>query len=243
MGNLIIFGNKKLQYYNDILIKADLGLHEQIENKLKELLSAGSEVLDVGAGEGALSERLSDAGFKVTALDINETDFKSKKAKFCQLNFNDENELNNFSIRFSEKFDAVIGVEVIEHIENPWKYVDFMKRLIKPGGILLITTPNITSWLSRMIFLFEGRFHQFSDGDLSYGHIAPITNWELQVILKNSGFEKIDILPAGTLPFLWIVMDKRLLFYNFVSLFLRPFMRSIKKGWVIMCTAKKPISK
>jgi len=243
LGKFIIFGNKKLQYYNGILIKADLGLHEQIEKKLKELLSTGSEILDVGAGEGALSERLSDAGFKVTALDINEKDFKSKKSKFCQLNFNDENELSNFSAQYTEKFDGVIGVEVIEHIENPWKYIDFMKRLIKPGGILLITTPNITSWLSRLIFLFEGRFHQFADGDLSYGHIAPISSWELRVVLKNSGFEKVEILPGGTLPFLWLVKDKRLLFYNFVSLIFRPFMRNIKNGWVIICTAQKPINK
>lgn len=241
MGKFIIFGNKKLQYYNGILIKADLGLHEQLEKKLTEVLPNNSEVLDVGAGEGALSERLSDAGFNVTALDINAEDFKSKKAKFCQINFNNENELDNFSIQYNEKFDAVIGVEVIEHIENPWKYISFMKKMIKPGGILLITTPNITSWLSRMIFLFEGKFHQFSDGDLSYGHISPISSWELKVVLEKSGFIKVEIEPAGTLPFLWIVKDKRLLFYNFVSLVFRPFMRNIKKGWVIMCTARKTI--
>lgn len=239
MGKFIIIGNKKLQYYKDILIKADLRLHEQIAENVKSKIPAGSLVLDFGAGEGALSERLADAGYNVISADINEKDFKSKKAKFYKLDFNDKNNLENFIAEFREKFDLIISAEIIEHIENPWEYVRTIKLLLKKGGTLLITTPNTTSWLSRMYFLFEGKFHQFSDSDLSYGHISPITKWELNNVLKYGGFTNIEFRPAGTLPFLWLVNNKKVLFYNFVSLFFRPFMCGLKHGWVLMCTSIK----
>jgi 2-polyprenyl-3-methyl-5-hydroxy-6-metoxy-1,4-benzoquinol methylase len=239
LGKFIIIGNKKLQYYKDILIKADLRLHEQIADNVKSKIPVGSLVLDFGAGEGALSERLADSGYKVISADINGEEFKSKNAKFYKLDFNDKENLENFINEYREKFDLIISAEIIEHIENPWEYIRTIKLLLKKGGMLLITTPNTTSWLSRMYFLFEGKFHQFSDTDLEYGHISPITKWELNNVLKHEGFTNIEFRPAGTLPFIWVVNNKKVLFYNFVSLFFRPFMWGLKRGWVLMCTSIK----
>ena len=90
--------------------------------------------------------------------------------------------------------------------------------MTKPGGLILITTPNTTSWLSRLIFLISGRFHQFSDGDLSYGHISPITPWELNMIMSDSGVDNITVAPAGTLPPIYITGLNKLLIINFFAL-------------------------
>ena len=48
------------------------------------------------------------------------------------------------------------------------------------GVHLLLSTPNITSFLSRALFFLTGRFHQFNNGDLSYGHINPVSAFELE---------------------------------------------------------------
>lgn len=234
------FGKKKIQYYNGLLIKADLGLHEQIAEKIRLLVPIGAKILDMGAGEGALSARLSDMGYQVTAADKDRSSFKCKQSCFSCINFDVADELEKFVLRNENEFDAVLGIEVIEHVHDQWQYLLQLMRLAKKGGVILVTTPNTTSWLSRLIFFFTGRFHQFADSDLSYGHINPITPWELELILRESGADQIRISPAGTLPPIYLAGINRWAIFNVVCLVLRPFMRGILDGWCVIATARRP---
>jgi hypothetical protein len=88
------------------------------------------------------------------------------------------------------------------------------------------------------MFFLTGRFHQFSDGDLSYGHISPISAWELNLILKELNAKEIKISPAGTLPAIYL-SGLKLSFLSFFMLPLRFFMKGIVDGWCIMATARK----
>jgi 2-polyprenyl-3-methyl-5-hydroxy-6-metoxy-1,4-benzoquinol methylase len=237
--NKIFIGRKKSEFYKKMLIKADLNLHHQIAERIQNEIPAGGEVLDLGAGEGALSERLSDLGFHVTAADMDEKNFKSKKAIFTKINFDKLDEISVFVSKNENRFDAVLGVEVIEHIQDQWQYVRQLVRMVKPGGLVLITTPNTTSWLSRWIFFLTGRFHQFADEDLSYGHINPISPWELELILKESNAVNVKIVPAGTLPAIYLGGLNRVTLLSLITLPLRPVMKGLIDGWCVMATARK----
>ena len=131
-------------------------------------------------------------------------------------------------------------MEVIEHVENPWEYVRLLKKCLKPDGYLFITTPNISSWLSRFVFLFTGQFVSFNDIAYgAYGHISPISGWELTKILEKEKFKQIEIVPESTLPAIWITRNLLFVISTILSFFIRPFMRGITKGWCIIVTAKK----
>lgn len=108
-----------------MLIRADTGLHEQIAQTLAKKVERAASVLDMGAGQGVLSARLYDLGYKVTAVDVNDEDYLIQKRdiQFKQVNFDDEHELEQFIAGHESQFDVVCGVEVIEHVENPWNYV------------------------------------------------------------------------------------------------------------------------
>lgn len=240
MTSSIFFGRKRVEYYKDLVINADLGLHEQIAVQLARYLPDGGSVLDFGAGHGALSARLFDMGYDVTAADTNLDVFKAAgQVKFEQLNFDRVDEVERFVTFHRESFDVVCGIEVIEHLEDPWHYVRNLKSMLKPGGIMILTTPNVTSWLSRLIFLFRGRFHQFADVDLDYGHIAPISAFELDLILKREGMQRMEMFPAGTLPPLYF-SSLRMTLISLVALLLRPFQSGILDGWCLMVVARKP---
>ena len=152
---MIQIGTKKNAYYKGILVKADASLHDDVATILQNKISKG-KILDLGAGEGALSQRLTDLGYEVLSADMNKEDFKASNT-FHQINFNNQNEINKFAADNSNVFDAVLGVEVIEHVENPWEYVRLLKSMLKTDGFIIITTPNISSWLSRLNFLFKGQ--------------------------------------------------------------------------------------
>ncbi len=235
----IFFGEKPLQYYKGLLIKADLGLHDQIADEIRKKIPEGGEILDFGAGEGALSERLYDMGYKITSADKDVENFKSKNCKFLPINFDHPDEVDIFVKDNANKFDVVLGIEVIEHVQDQWKYVRQLINMAKPGGMILITTPNTSSWISRITFLLSGRFHQFSDADLSYGHINPISPWEMDLIMKNTGAESVDIRSAGTLPPIYITRSPKLLLMNVFALLLRPFSSGFLDGWCIMAIAYK----
>ena len=226
-------------YYKGLLIRADYGLHEQIASIVNEKLPNGGRILDLGCGQGALSLRLHDMGYQVHAVDIDPSDFKCTEVPFEQLDFNNKGAVTSFIERHRDSFDLVIGIEVIEHIENGWEYVRMLRTLAKTGGFILISTPNVTNWLSRFVFLFTGKFHQFREEDLSYGHISPITAYHLGLILRSEKLDEIDIRPGGLLPPFWIDRSGYLLFLNFLNLFFYPLMKGIKKGWCIIATARK----
>jgi 2-polyprenyl-3-methyl-5-hydroxy-6-metoxy-1,4-benzoquinol methylase len=239
MKKWLQIGSKKVEYYKGILIKADLGLHSELEEIIRNKVPAGSKILDLGAGEGALSQRLADIGYKVVSVDMNKNDFKADTAKFYQIDFNQSSQVEKFISEFNGYFDSVLGVEVIEHIENPWEYIRTLKSLLKPGGLLVLSTPNITSWLSRLFFLFKGQFISFDKKSLEYGHINPINAWEMEVILKGQNFEDIYMKDGGTLPDIWITRNEFYWILYILSLFFRPFMKGISKGWCLLVTATK----
>lgn len=233
------FGRKKPQYYKGLLIKADLGLHDQIAEKIQNEVKQGGAILDLGAGEGALSQRLSDMGYLVTAVDMDSDNFKCADVKFTKVNFDSTDEVSHFVSQHEGEFDAVMGIEVIEHVEDQWQYVRQLLRMAKKGGLVIITTPNTTSWISRLVFFFTGRFHQFLDDDLSYGHISPISPWELELILKKSGADQVKILPAGTLPPIYITGFNKLTILGLLILPVRLVMRGILDGWCVMASARR----
>jgi 2-polyprenyl-3-methyl-5-hydroxy-6-metoxy-1,4-benzoquinol methylase len=239
-NSVIFFGKREVQFYKNLIIRAHHNLHEDVARRITNLGLSKAKILDLGCGQGAMSLRLKDLGYEVLAVDMNVDDYMAEDVPFVSVNFNDAKDLAGFVEDYRESFDIVLGLEVIEHVENQWEYVRLLKSMVKKGGYILLSTPNITSWMSRLIFLFFGKFHQFDAPDLEYGHISPISPWHLEVIIKEEDLELIDIEPVGTLPAFYIEsLSKSSLVFNALNLLFYPFMRGVKTGWSILATMKK----
>lgn len=238
MEKVIHIGKKRPEYYKDILIKADLGLHEQIFDVVSQKVPKGSKILDVGAGQGALSQRFIDHGYEVFSLDTDAAQFRCSDAKFTQINFDVEEQFQNYITEHDNFFDCIICIEVIEHVENHWDLSRSIQKMLKTGGSAIFSTPNITSWYSRLYFLFNGKFHQFDKDDLSYGHINPISQFHIDTVLKKTNWTEIEITKGGTLPPIWIGQSIAVFFLNIFALMLRPLQKGILDGWCLIVHAK-----
>src|SRR5688572_21304377 len=172
---LITTEKKELQYYKGILIHADTNVHEQAATLFQQHVAPKAEVLDVGGGAGAFSQRLVDLGYRVTALDSDPDKWQPANIPLLRLDSD-----SGIAASVDQTFDAACCLEVIEHVENPWNLLREIYSVVKPGGYLLLSTPNVTSFLSRATFALTGRFHQFEESDLSYGHINPVSAFELE---------------------------------------------------------------
>lgn len=223
--------------YRGLKIHAIPLLHEECMARIEALdLPKNARVLDLGAGEGAFSHRLLDAGLQVSAAELEPGRFRLDLP--CQnLNLNED-----FHDKWNEKFDLVVAIEILEHLHDPRHFIRNCLELVKPNGYLLVTSPNTESWLSRIRFLRDGHFLWFDESDYDgYGHVTPIFTWQVRQICRELGAE---VRVSGTKYSLlrlrlgenWIGKLKNKAFYLRVLL---PLMKGPKDGEINIYLIKK----
>lgn len=238
---MIQFGTPPLAYYDGILMRANPALHQEAFDLLRAKVRPGANVIDVGSGQGAFAARLRDNGYNVTSVDKNQDDFQAKDVEFVRIDFDIPGEIEGFQEKHRDQYDVAIGMEVIEHVENPWEYTRFLLSLVKPGGVVMMTTPNTESIQSRIEFLLTGIFTHFGQGDYdSSGHINPLTYHELSLICRGVGAEVLDARTICPLP--WLIVSRRpsTILRSMLAFLIRPFARQKSKGDIICFILRKP---
>jgi 2-polyprenyl-3-methyl-5-hydroxy-6-metoxy-1,4-benzoquinol methylase len=146
------------------------GLHEFVASQvLSRYARPGACAVDLGAGPGAMCERLSSLGCQVLAVDRDQAVFEGKNRFVAQ-----DLDQADFASRLGvASFDLVVAVEVIEHVESPINFLRNIARLLSPDGVAVITTPNVDSLPARLKFLLKGSLRMMDKGS-DPTHISPI---------------------------------------------------------------------
>jgi len=186
-----------LERFQGIRSHSVAGVHEMIAGIVRQRLKPGAKVLDLACGAGALTLRLQQAGYRLTACDLIADKLEVRDGiEFVEADLNQD-----FATKFRGKFDAIVASEIIEHMENPRHFLREVRKLLKPGGTLVVSTPNIDSPLSKAIFLRTGRHRWFADSDyVESGHITPMSETCLRRALTETGFEVESVASGGAVP-------------------------------------------
>jgi cyclopropane fatty-acyl-phospholipid synthase-like methyltransferase len=163
-------------------------------------LPPGARVLDAPCGgAAALTLALHEKGFTAIGADL-DAEAKNKLGDaFVEANLDGK-------LPWAEQtFDAVFSTEGIEHLENHYSFLREVNRILKPGGVLLLTTPNITALRSRVRFFGSGFFgrdarplHESARHALH--HIGLATFPELRYELHTCGFRIVDVRHTHSKP-------------------------------------------
>lgn len=123
-------------------------------------VSREAQILGLGVGNGELESTLLDLGFtSLFAADIDDylaeglgarIDFKTFDFSFDCYPYRDNS------------MDVITSIQVLEHLENPWQFLREIRRILKPGGYLLISYPTSKDYLSRLRFLRSANVHGFT---------------------------------------------------------------------------------
>jgi 2-polyprenyl-3-methyl-5-hydroxy-6-metoxy-1,4-benzoquinol methylase len=156
----------------------------------------GESLVDVGCGEGNLFNHVRAKFPQYVGADVVRYDSFPAEAQFCTL------DLDNDRIPLpAASADVVAAIEVIEHLENPRNFMRKLVTLAKPGGWVLVTTPNQLSLLSLTTLVVKHRFQAFQD--IHYPtHLTALLEVDLQRIARECGLIRIEMEYswAGRIP-------------------------------------------
>lgn len=186
---------------NNLAIKQSLGSsHDEIYSLAYALLEKKGNrgaILDFGSGKGKFLKEISKLNFfKKTGADLmDRPEGLAPEIEWIQ------GDLNHALALEDSTFDVIISLEVIEHLENPRKMIRELKRLLKPRGLLIISTPNNESFRSIVSLIFRGHFVSFLHKDYP-AHITALVGLDLERIFNENNFSNFSLsyINKGLVP-------------------------------------------
>jgi ubiquinone/menaquinone biosynthesis C-methylase UbiE len=163
-------------------------------------INSGFECIDVGCGDGNVSGRwLTAHGCKYIGVDISQQAIKQAESN----GFNARQIGDASDLPFEESsFDAAVCIEVIEHLFQPLDAMIEIHRVLRTGGVLVVTTPNIAYWRRRVDLAVLGRWNPLGDM-LSVDqpwrdpHIRFFNPGVLRRMLRAAGFQDVRVGAHG----------------------------------------------
>jgi SAM-dependent methyltransferase len=161
-----------------------------VQNQIQDL-GQGSRILDAGCGEGVLVEEFRHQGYQIEGIDLSYESEIVRRGSILEMPYKDAS------------FDAILLLDVFEHLgyaDQP-KALSEIRRVLRGGGRLIASIPNLAHWNSRFQFVFFGKLDR-TDSEIN--HIGERPFPENRKLIMNAGFriEKIVGITL-TIPFLY----------------------------------------
>jgi ubiquinone/menaquinone biosynthesis C-methylase UbiE len=155
-------------------------------------VAPGDRMLDLGCGAGELAADLAHAGRRVIAVDVAQAALERARSRHPELDL--RLIALDGPLPFADgDFDAVWSSEVIEHVADTARWLSEVRRVLVPGGRVLLTTPS-----HGRLRLLAGGIERYSEplGD----HLHLYTARSLRTLLRDFGFGEIEVRAAAGPP-------------------------------------------
>jgi 2-polyprenyl-3-methyl-5-hydroxy-6-metoxy-1,4-benzoquinol methylase len=164
------------------------------------IFDGAASLLDVGCGYGFILSAAEEQNFKAVGFEIAESAAEAARKRgltVCTGTGIGETD-------FGRAFDVVTCMDVIEHVTSPRSFVQAIDKILKPGGLLVVKTPNADGLLNVLghsaYKLSGGKIHYLTDQLYNFGHIYRFSPATLGRLLQSFGFETLEVHQSNSAP-------------------------------------------
>ena len=157
-----------------------------------ELIGSNKRVLDVGCSTGYLARVLVERGCTVSGVEYAAKAAEEARPFLHELVIDDLERMDVSEAFDHGQFDVVVYGDVLEHLRDPVPTLRQARPLLKPGGSVVLSVPNIGHGAVRLALL-RGRFEYRSLGLLDNTHLRFFTRASLEQLLNDAGFVPVDL--------------------------------------------------
>lgn len=156
----------------------------------ESLLPQGGRVLDVGCASGGLLELLRDRASHRAGLELSESAARAARAHADEVHCG---RIEDAELPFApDSFDVVILADVLEHLPDSAAGLRRALSFARPGGMLIVSVPNIAHWQARLELL-RGRWPSRESGTFDSGHLRFFTIDSLSRMLVDGGLREVQV--------------------------------------------------
>ena len=196
---------------------------------LQRCQDAGA-VLDVGCSAGSLGRELAARGVQVDGIEYDEAAAEEARSVYRRVVVGD---LETMPVELEPAgYDVIVFADVLEHLRDPCRLLARLAPLLRPGGHVVVSTPNVANWSMRLLHL-AGRWDYQERGIMDRTHLRFFTRRTLLALLRQAGYRPIETEVSVPLPVLrrppfnawahWLGLRwKNLLAYQFIVVADRP---------------------
>lgn len=189
----------RLQYIVDTLI-AHFGISSENKRSLH-----GVRLLDLGCGGGLISEPMCRLGADVVGVDASESTIKVARKHASQMGLEiDYRQTSVEALVAAEEapFDVILAMEIVEHVADVQVFIDYCTRLLKPGGVLILSTINRT-WKAYAVAILGAEYIMRWLPRGTHDWNKFLTPGELASFVRLSGSLVQDVTGMSFCPFSW----------------------------------------
>jgi 2-polyprenyl-3-methyl-5-hydroxy-6-metoxy-1,4-benzoquinol methylase len=160
-------------------------------------------VLDVGCGSGFITKRVAELGNEVIGVDASPDGIRLARLEHPGPRFEVGSAYDNLTaLAPPEGWDLILGLEIIEHLFSPKRFLENMYRHLRPGGLLILSTPY-HGYLKNLALSIVNGWDRHHSVAWECGHIKFFSRRSLAPMLADTNFRCVRFRYAGRLPLLW----------------------------------------
>lgn len=156
-------------------------------------------VLDLGCGNGSFTALLQRRNFLVVGCDASASGIALARRAHPRVDFFEHDVSNPLPASFEGAYDAVVSLEVVEHLMQPRNLVVRAYSALRPGGVLLMSTPY-HGYLKNLSLALTNKFDEHWHPLRDFGHVKFFSRRTLSQLACEAGFSVRSVLRVGRIP-------------------------------------------
>lgn len=176
-------------------------IHDHITRPVVQRLvkAEAHTVLDLGCGNGWFTGALDRCGFDVTGADHNEAELQIARQHYPHVRLHQMDLMRPLDSSLMHRFDAVVAIDLIDHVPLPRKLIEAALCALRPGGLLVVTA-TFHGYTKNLVLALTGRFDLRWEPLLDHGRMKFFSRSTLSALLSEFDLHDVHFQTVGRIP-------------------------------------------